>query len=273
MLYLVKTIKDELMEHELWLRTDGKHGRRADFSGRSLSGENFSGKDLRKALFINAELIGCRFAGANLSGAYFSRAKVAGCDFHHAGLQKANFEKVQMMESKLDGALLHGAIFRKGIISHTTMWQAVVDGTDFAAAKLVGLNLNGLIRLSDPEFSGAKLTDCIVACASGAKLRNCRPYKGARYVTARRGGCSIEGFMELIDLHEIFLKNRESFDLDFSDTVLQGLDLQGRDLRGIRFRNTLFKNVNLAKARLDGCDFAGCSFDNVITVGATGAGQ
>lgn len=268
MLYLVRTIEDELKNHELWLRTDGKKGRRADFSERNLSDVVFSGKDLRRALFINANLSGCRFVGTNLTGTHFERAVVTGSTFRNAVLQNVSFERAQLMECDLSGVLLQDAFFKKAIVSYTPMWETVVDETtSFAASRFVGVNLNGLIRLSEPDFAGAKLTECIVSNAPGSKQKNCKACDDARYVTAHHGGCCISGFDELIMAHEAFVKNGEEFDLDFSQSVLVGLDLQGKDLRGVKFRNALLKNVNLAKARLEGCDFTGAQFDNVITVG------
>lgn len=271
MLYLVKSIADELKDHELWLRTDGKAGKRADFSGRTLDGENFSGKDLRRALFINANLIGCRFVGANLTGAIMSRSIISGCNFRNASMQGVNLEKAQIVECDLSGARMHGAFCKKSVVSYTTLWSAVVDEmTSFVDAKLIGLNLNGLVRLGVPDFTAAKLSECVCANAPGSKKKNCRPYVQARYVSALHGGCAVEGLMELIELHEAFLKNGESMDLDLSFTILQDLDLQGRDLRGIRFRNALLKNVNLAQANIDGCDFTGSEWIDVLTVGVTG---
>lgn len=267
MLYLVKTIEDELKDHELWLKSNGQRGKRADFSGRTLSGVVFTGKNLRGALFINSVLKGCRFVGTDLTGAWFSRAVITGCTFRCAKLHWANFEKSQIMESDFSESWLNRAVFNKAAVSYSSFWETVVDkATRFTGAKFNGINLNGLLRLSDPDFSGARLTECIVANAPGSKQKNCKSYTDARYVTAQHGGCAITGFNELIDVHEMFLKNGEEFDLDFSQTVLQGLDLQGKDLRGIKFRNACLKGVNLANARTEGCDFSGAVFEDVITL-------
>ena len=54
-----------LKEHELWIESDGKDGRRADLSGADLSGADPSG----------ADLIGADLDGTEFSGAFFTKPK------------------------------------------------------------------------------------------------------------------------------------------------------------------------------------------------------
>src|SRR3546814_14355128 len=92
-------LQPDLGVHESWVASDGKSGRRADFSEHNLSGLDLSGRSLATISFANANL-----KGTNLRGAV-----LAACDFTDANLRDADLSGSDLRAAVLPGALLAGA--------------------------------------------------------------------------------------------------------------------------------------------------------------------
>lgn len=63
-----------LKEHEIWIKSYGMKGKRANLSRANLSGANLSGANLSRADLSGANLFRADLSGANLSGANLSEA-------------------------------------------------------------------------------------------------------------------------------------------------------------------------------------------------------
>jgi uncharacterized protein YjbI with pentapeptide repeats len=97
-----------LAAHRLYLETERRQGRRADFGSADLSGVDFAGLDLRRVKMDRAVL-----RGADLTGAHLERANLIGAVLEGARLDNAD----------LSGARLSGQIsFRRA--SRTPAAQA-----------------------------------------------------------------------------------------------------------------------------------------------------
>jgi len=101
-------VKGILEAHETWLKSGGKRGTKADFSGITVQRIGFSGKSLRLPHFTGN---GSRWAdfSRNLRHADFSRANLTGANFGAADLRDADFEGTDLQTAKFYDARLGGA--------------------------------------------------------------------------------------------------------------------------------------------------------------------
>ena len=109
-----KQIEAILVPHGTWVWTNGREGKRADFSGANLEGANLRGANLRGANLEGANLRGANLEGAylegaNLRGAYLEGAYLRGANLGGANLEGANLEGAYLRGANLEGAYLEGA--------------------------------------------------------------------------------------------------------------------------------------------------------------------
>jgi hypothetical protein len=90
-----ETLASVLRNHELWLKSQGARGERADLSEKDLRGANLSLEDLSYADLSKADLRGANLWGSNLNGADLSEADLSG---------------VNLLGVNLGGAKLHGTV-------------------------------------------------------------------------------------------------------------------------------------------------------------------
>lgn len=98
-----------LRDHKCWLRTQGKQGKRADFSFMKLEGASLCHADLRGAVLIGADLNDTDFSGADLRGAILAFASLKNACFADADLRQSNLQGANMTHAYLATALLDGA--------------------------------------------------------------------------------------------------------------------------------------------------------------------
>lgn len=89
-------LAEMIVEHRLWVESNGKKGRRAmlarhDLSGRDLSGQLLAMIDFEDSVFVdtnlkNSILAASTFKGANLKRAAFNGADIRSSDFRTARL-------------------------------------------------------------------------------------------------------------------------------------------------------------------------------------------
>ncbi len=73
-----------IKEHQLYLKTGSREGKRANLSGANLSGANLRWANLSEANLSEANLSGANLSGANLSGANLSEANLSGANLSEA---------------------------------------------------------------------------------------------------------------------------------------------------------------------------------------------
>jgi uncharacterized protein YjbI with pentapeptide repeats/serine/threonine protein kinase len=106
---------------------------KADFTGVTLSGTNFSGKDLASAKFNNANLTGVNFGSAFLLETDFRQADISGANFVGANLQGAKLEgAIGLEEASCDRYTLLplGVACTKGYLSATASGDSGSDSPE-----------------------------------------------------------------------------------------------------------------------------------------------
>lgn len=129
----VKTEKNHLFsilqEHQLWVLSGGKNGRKAD-----LSGANLTGKSLRDANLKRADLSGADLSKADLSGANLRGADLTGADLTDSDLTKANLTTAILKNADLTRARLNMAILIKTDLRGVNLNRAFLNKTDLEGA-------------------------------------------------------------------------------------------------------------------------------------------
>lgn len=113
-----------MQEHQLWVLSNGKNGRKAD-----LSGANLTGKNLRDANLKRADL-----SGADLSKADLSGANLRGADLTDSNLTKANLTTAILKNADLTRARLNMAILIKTDLRGVNLNRAFLNKTDLEGA-------------------------------------------------------------------------------------------------------------------------------------------
>jgi len=101
----LEAIADRLKQHELWVGSEGKAGRRLNLSGCNLQGVDLSGRLLAAAKLDHTILAGANLknvnlaaavlTGANLQGANLDSAELRGADLRFANLREATLENTR----------------------------------------------------------------------------------------------------------------------------------------------------------------------------------
>lgn len=104
-----------LEKHELWLRSGGKEGERADLKGANLTGVDLIGVNLSRASLVGVSFIGARLGLINLAGANLRDARLRDANLYGANLYGAN-----LWRADFTGANLEGANFANTIVNGTT---------------------------------------------------------------------------------------------------------------------------------------------------------
>ena len=98
-------IKEVILKHGKWVKTNGKEGERADLSKMDLSGES-----LQKVNLSAADLSFSVLKGANLSKSEFLMTDFSFADLRGAVLARAVLRGVKMSRANLTGANMVGVV-------------------------------------------------------------------------------------------------------------------------------------------------------------------
>ena len=122
-------LKAIFQDHHLWLRSDGKQGKRANLQDTNLRDADLERANFRNANLRNANLRGANLHGANLHGANLHGANLQKAYLWHASLQHAkfttNFKKVRWFdhttfsEDQIPWVVLHPRYLQW---AHTLKW-------------------------------------------------------------------------------------------------------------------------------------------------------
>ena len=141
-----------LKEHQLWLESNGRNGKKADLSNKNLIGADLEGANLRGADLRGADLEGANLRGANLRGANLIGANLIGANLREASLIEAslieaslieaNLREANLREANLRGANLKGAYLRGANLRGANLEGAYLERANLIGADLEGTNLN-----------------------------------------------------------------------------------------------------------------------------------
>ena len=111
----VKTEKNHLFsilqEHQLWVLSNGKNGRKADLSGANLTGKNLRDANLKRADLSGADLTDSDLTKANLTTAILKNADLTRARLNMAILIKTDLRGVNLNRAFLNKTDLEGANF------------------------------------------------------------------------------------------------------------------------------------------------------------------
>jgi len=129
-----------LQEHEKWLETDGKEGKRADLESVNLQEADFRGANLQQADLNEANLQKADLGETDLQEAYLEGANLQEADLRKANLQKAILTKANLQEAHLIKANLQMAR-----LGEANLQEAELRETNLQLANLTEANLKGAI--------------------------------------------------------------------------------------------------------------------------------
>jgi uncharacterized protein YjbI with pentapeptide repeats len=109
-----------LAQHELWFKSKGMQGERAN-----LSSKDFSYQDLRNRILVEADLRDSNLESANLDNTDLRGASMQDCKLTKANLSHANLEEADLMWADFTDANLHQA----------NLEGANVQGADFTTSR------------------------------------------------------------------------------------------------------------------------------------------
>ncbi len=157
------SLKSIIQDHQLWLKTNGKQGRKADLSHTDLEGVNLNKAILQGAILNNSDLAETNLSKANLKGSNLQVANMHQADLQGANLSKAdlqwthlidanlkhanatqaNLKKANLRHANLQKANLYGAMLDHTILEDAVLQEADLYKANLQGARLVGANLKG----------------------------------------------------------------------------------------------------------------------------------
>ncbi len=145
-------LKEILEEHQWWIESDGKEGKKAILFRANLQKAN-----LRFANLQEADLCVVNFREANLTVANLQKADLFDANLQEANLSGANLQEADLREANLQQANLSGANLREA-----DLFDANLQEANLSRANLWGANLGtdltfGIVRdLTAPQVKKAK---------------------------------------------------------------------------------------------------------------------
>ena len=149
-----ETLSVILKEHQLWIESKGKNGKRADLKlenlhEANLHGANLEGANLEEAILFAANLKEANLSSAKLCGAHLSQAKLRGANLEGANLEGANLEGANLELANLEGANLKGANLEGANLERAYLDGAYLDGAYLEGVKHTLFRLNSDHLLTD----------------------------------------------------------------------------------------------------------------------------
>lgn len=223
--------------HQLWVRTRGREGKRAELFDADLGRANLRLAVLVEANLQGAELDRAVLEGARLQRADLQRASLRGADLQRASMHQANCQGADLFEAHLEEAELYEANlqvvnFLAANLQHADLQRANLQRAFLKETRLQGANLQG-------------------ANLQGANLQ---------------GAYGVDAAMQRVNLREA---NLSGADLRLAD--LQGAELQGSVVQDTQFQHANLRDADLTAttgliaSQLAGADLAGARLPETIT--------
>jgi uncharacterized protein YjbI with pentapeptide repeats len=244
-------------QHLLWLESDGVEGKRANFRGLDLTGEEFPAVQLSQASFRNAILDGAHFNGTLLEDADFSEARCHDTVFESCIMLRALFSRGDLYGTRFRACHLEKANFLQAkaptIHFHdchmlsANFREAVLNGADIARSQLQEVALRAVAmhqaRVKDSTFENV---DCREADFTSSHFHSVI-WRGASCKNAKFEGVLLENsdLTAAEDLAPSALGHTEK-------TVKSQLDEQKKELQREAVRlDTLRNELRSERKNLD----------------------
>lgn len=127
-----ENIEKIITDHELWLKSLGKQGARADFTGINLIGCIFEYRDLRRAIFKNAKMSRagfyyCKLKEADFTGADLRGSYVCFCSAYKADFSGAKLSNLGSAFSDFSSTVFHNADMNNAKLYHVNLFEANLE--------------------------------------------------------------------------------------------------------------------------------------------------
>ena len=128
---------DKVIEsHELWVGTNGREGRWANFCSCNLDGEELRHADLRGASFLRTHAKNTDFEHSDLSFAVFEDADISYSKFRGATLKSASLSNAEAAYSDFSFAEMRDTYCLYGNFKEAMFYDATIDNAFFDHANL-----------------------------------------------------------------------------------------------------------------------------------------
>ena len=198
-----KELKTILEQHELWLDSNEKEGKRARLSGADLAGADLTDANLSYA----------NLRGADLTGADLIRANLRGACLYGANLIVANLRGANLRGANLIVANLRGANLRGANLTHATLIGANLTDTilDEKEQYRKGVMLTEPMTGYKKAYEGKIIT---LEIPIGAKVFSINNNKRR---TNKVKVIDMQGETELSSIHDIDFKYRVGDEIEIAD--------------------------------------------------------
>lgn len=157
-----------LDQHQEWVATHGKRGRKADLRGQDLRGTavDLSRYCLKDAMLENAILANMNLSGCQLNGAFLVKADLKGANLRHADLSGAylietdlrsadlrfaELQRTDLTGAKVRGALWEECVFQDTIIDNSTLLELPDEVVERADGLIFAKSGTTIIRKLRPR--------------------------------------------------------------------------------------------------------------------------
>jgi len=150
-----------LQNHKIWLKSKGKLGTQADFSGAQIQHVNLKFAELDNAIFSNAVLDGADFSRANLKYANFNNASLIRAKFNNAIMYSATFKNADLYHARLKRAKLKNGKMGWANLEKADLREAGLTNVDFHKCRLVQTNMTWAV-MRNSNLSGSDLSGAVI---------------------------------------------------------------------------------------------------------------
>lgn len=220
-------LQDIINQHEDWLISLGKSGKRAILRNAKLSGAKLEDVKLSRADLTGADLSDSNLTGANLSNADLSKADLSGVNFDGANLRGANlYETLALMHEggeEVNPATFISADFSGANLEKSKWIAANFRDADFRSAKGAGVTFESSCLM------GADLSDMDLSNSSMG------PYISPATGDEWSGTVFIKANLFRANLKEAFVVAADFYRASLVETELNGANLFSASLHKAEF--------------------------------------
>ncbi len=159
------TVRNKMIKHHKWIRTNGEDGIPAHLEGVDLSGTNLRGVNLSGMHLQSSNMQGCNLSDTICLFTFFQESMLTGCNFKNADLDAANFHKCVLKKADFTGANFRPIEVRNkdgkktGQRWRCNLTEAILIEADFTGALIKEADLRGAV-LKDVVVEKATFVGC-----------------------------------------------------------------------------------------------------------------
>jgi len=248
-----------LEQHQKWLDSNGKKGKKADLKGADLSNSL-----LYKANLVSANLENCNLKTSSLKWANLERANLEGAILEDCELWETKFTRANLKGANLNDSVIHYADLREANLEQASLNKSTLEYARLDRANLVNAKL---IRT---YFGYASLK---AADLKGANLNKANFMNATLEGTNLSGANLKEANLAVATIRDSQLDNAEFSESTFIFTAILNSDLSNaKGLENVIHKgpssigiDTILKSKgNIPTSFLIGCGYPKDFIDNIL---------